>query len=43
VELLGDRYEFGPPLVLDLKGKGPTPVRYLVARNSEIPAPTASA
>jgi len=37
-ELLGDRYEFGPQVVLDLKGKGPTPVRYLVARNSEIPA-----
>jgi class 3 adenylate cyclase len=42
-DLLGDRYEFGPPLVLDLKGKGPTPVRYLLARRSEVPAPTASA
>jgi class 3 adenylate cyclase len=42
-DLLWDRYEFGPPLVLDLKGKGPTPVRYLLARRSEVPAPTASA
>jgi class 3 adenylate cyclase len=42
-DLLGDRYEFGPPLVLDLKGKGPTPVRYLLARRSEIRAPSASA
>ncbi len=41
-DLLEDRYEFGPPLLLDLKGKGPTPVRYLLARRSEVPAPTAS-
>jgi class 3 adenylate cyclase len=41
-ELLADRYEFGPPLVLDLKGKGPTPVRFLVARRSEVQAATAS-
>jgi adenylate cyclase len=40
---LGERYEFGPPIVLDLKGKGPTPVRFLLARRSEVPAPTASA
>jgi class 3 adenylate cyclase len=43
VELLGDRYEFGPQVVLDLKGKGPTPVRFLLARRSEVPAPSASA
>jgi class 3 adenylate cyclase len=43
VELLGDRYEFGPQVVLDLKGKGPTPVRFLLARRSEIRAPSASA
>jgi class 3 adenylate cyclase len=42
-EQLGERYEFGPPIVLDLKGKGPTPVRFLLARRSEVPAPTASA
>ena len=41
-EALDGRYEFGPPTVLDLKGKGPTPVRFLLARPSEIPAPTAS-
>jgi class 3 adenylate cyclase len=41
-EILVDRYEFGPPLVLDLKGKGPTPVRFLVARRSEVQAATAS-
>jgi class 3 adenylate cyclase len=27
---LDGRYEFGPPLVLDLKGKGPTPARFLL-------------
>jgi class 3 adenylate cyclase len=41
-QLLADRYEFGPSLVLDLKGMGPTPVRFLVARRSEVPAPSAS-
>jgi class 3 adenylate cyclase len=34
-EWLGDRYELGPPLVLDLKGKGLTPARFLIARRSE--------
>jgi class 3 adenylate cyclase len=29
---LQGRFEFGPPEVLDLKGKGPTPVRFLVGR-----------
>jgi class 3 adenylate cyclase len=41
-DLLGDRYEFGPPLVLDLKGKGPTPVRFLVARRPQVSARIAS-
>jgi adenylate cyclase len=34
---LSDRYEFGPTLILDVKGKGPTPVRALVRRNSTAP------
>ena len=29
---LQGRYEVGPPMVLDLKGKGPTPARWLVRR-----------
>jgi class 3 adenylate cyclase len=41
-ELLADRYDFGPSLVLDLKGKGPTPVRFLLGRRAEVPAPSAS-
>ncbi|HYZ11893.1 MAG TPA: adenylate/guanylate cyclase domain-containing protein [Actinomycetota bacterium] len=41
-EGLSDRYEFGPPTVLDLKGKGPTPVRFLLGRRSEVPTPTTS-
>jgi class 3 adenylate cyclase len=41
-ERLADRYEFGPTTVLDLKGKGPTPVRFLLGRRTEVPAPTAS-
>ena len=41
-ELLADRYEFGPAQVLDLKGKGPTPVRFLVARRADVQAATAS-
>jgi class 3 adenylate cyclase len=32
---LDDRYEFGPAQVLDLKGKGPTPVRVLLRRRSD--------
>jgi class 3 adenylate cyclase len=31
---LNDRYEFGPARVLDVKGKGPTPVRVLLRRRS---------
>ena len=41
-ERLGDRYEFGPPRTVDLKGKGPTPARFLLARRSELPAASAS-
>jgi class 3 adenylate cyclase len=37
-ERLAARYEFGSPLILDLKGKGPTPVRYLLARRPGVPA-----
>jgi class 3 adenylate cyclase len=32
VAALGSRYEFGPAVVLDLKGKGPTRARSLLAR-----------
>lgn len=39
---LVDRYEFGPPRVVDLKGKGPTPARFLVARRSELTAVSGS-
>jgi class 3 adenylate cyclase len=41
-ELLADRYEFGPPQVIDLKGKGPTSVRFLIARRSRVRSPAAS-
>jgi class 3 adenylate cyclase len=41
-ERLADRYEFGPPRMIDLKGKGPTPARFLLARRSELPVATAS-
>ncbi|HET6771095.1 MAG TPA: adenylate/guanylate cyclase domain-containing protein, partial [Actinomycetota bacterium] len=41
-ERLADRYEFGPPRIVDIKGKGPTPARFLLARRSEVPAATAS-
>jgi class 3 adenylate cyclase len=34
---LTDRFEFGPPEMLDLKGKGPTPVRTLLGRSSDVP------
>jgi class 3 adenylate cyclase len=35
VRHLHARYEFGPPLVLDLKGKGPTPARLLLTRKTD--------
>jgi adenylate cyclase len=31
---LTDRFEFGPPETIQLKGKGPTPVRFLLGRTS---------
>ena len=39
VQRLDGRFEFAPPHVLDLKGFGPTPVRFLVGRRSEIETP----
>lgn len=35
---LADRYEFGDLLILDIKGKGPTPARFLVARRPTVPS-----
>jgi class 3 adenylate cyclase len=40
---LTDRYEFGPLRVMDVKGKGPTPVRVLLGRRSELPMPSRGA
>jgi class 3 adenylate cyclase len=37
VAQLEDRYEFGPPRILDLKGKGRTPARALLHRRSSVP------
>jgi class 3 adenylate cyclase len=34
---LADRYHFAPTQVMDLEGKGPTPVRVLLGRRSDIP------
>jgi class 3 adenylate cyclase len=34
---LGDRYEFGPSQITDLKGKGPTPVHALLGRRTDVP------
>jgi class 3 adenylate cyclase len=41
---LADRYDFGPAETLEVKGKGPTTVRVLLGRRSEVPtmAPLAS-
>jgi class 3 adenylate cyclase len=33
-ELLRDRFDFDDPRVIDLKGRGPTPARFLVSRRS---------
>jgi class 3 adenylate cyclase len=41
-QALSDRYEFGPLLSLDLKGKGPTPVRFLLGRIGKVSAPAAA-
>jgi class 3 adenylate cyclase len=34
---LADRYHFAPVEVMDVKGKGPTPVRVLLGRRSDVP------
>ncbi len=34
---LADRYDFAPTRMLDVKGKGPTPVRVLLGRRSDVP------
>ena len=34
---LADRYEFAPAEILDVRGKGPTPVRILMGRRSDVP------
>ena len=41
---LTDRYDVGPPEILDVRGKGPTTVRVLLGRQSDVPimAPLAS-
>lgn len=36
-EEVGDRYDFAPAHILDLKGKGPTPVNVLQGRRSDAP------
>jgi class 3 adenylate cyclase len=37
VEEVGDVFDFGPALTLDLKGRGPTPARVLVGRRAHVP------
>src|SRR4030095_5331997 len=41
---LADRYDFGPPEILEVKGKGPMTVRVLLGRHADVPimAPLAS-
>jgi adenylate cyclase len=39
---LPDRFEFGPTQLVDVKGKGPTPVRALLGRRSDVPVPVPS-
>jgi class 3 adenylate cyclase len=34
---LTDRYDFAPTQLMDVKGKGPTPVRILLGRRSDVP------
>jgi adenylate cyclase len=36
---LADRYDFAPPRMMDVKGKGPTPVRFLLGRRPDVPIP----
>ena len=40
---VADRYEFGPTQMVNLKGKGPTPVRVLLGRHSDDAVPVPSA
>jgi adenylate cyclase len=40
---LADRYHFAPTELMDLKGKGPTPVRVVLGRRSDVPIPSPSA
>jgi class 3 adenylate cyclase len=42
-EQLTDRYEFGPPQIVDLKGKGPTAARVLLGRRADAPITMPSA
>ena len=37
---LADRYEFTPARMMDVKGKGPTPVRILLGPRSDTPVPS---
>jgi class 3 adenylate cyclase len=41
-ERLAERYEVGPPVVLELKGKGLTGARFLIARRSALPRESVS-
>ena len=34
---LADRFDFAPTQIMDVKGKGPTPVRVLMGRRSDVP------
>jgi class 3 adenylate cyclase len=34
---VADRYEVGPAQILDVKGKGPTPVRFVLGRRTDAP------
>jgi hypothetical protein len=40
---LGDGYEFGPVLLVDLKGKGPTRARVVMGRRADVPTTVPSA
>jgi hypothetical protein len=39
---LEGRYEFGPSQAVDLKGRGPTSVRFLIGRSATVAASAAS-
>jgi class 3 adenylate cyclase len=40
---LGDRYDFGPTQIVDLKGKGPTPARVVLSGHADVPLMVPSA